>query len=383
MHRWTFEPCSSFFLMLSNVPSPASRRTIEDQQAHPLDDRLNALANVAARWRDPEYGPRAHAVDATLEAPNRWTEEALAHVLNRRMQSITVDALDTWLGPAGGGRPRTVAVGFGAAGPLDGFRMALAAWGLGHSTIGVVPEASPALIPAFAEDLEREEPALEAQFAGWDDALSAGDCVMARPEGSDEHERIRKACDRHEIPTSQRLLQGPVYSVGWVDGHETDDERERLAEDMLLLDGTGRRRLAILWAPAGLAPDAYLESMAHFRGLYPAHDDTPGTLQMQQAFLEAQDQSHAYAEDLQFLVSRGEPSPQSSAHIRWVEYDDREEMERWLSDHAEEVYALIARQHIHDQVDPDCRLRTPSGVHVPSLRDPEGQAIREFLESAG
>ncbi|MFO8098080.1 MAG: hypothetical protein R6T83_00480 [Salinibacter sp.] len=369
--------------MCTILALPTPRFAIDNRNSPPVDARLNALADVAARWRDPEYGPRADAVDATLAAPNRWTEEALAHVLNRRMQSITVPALEQWLGTEQAARTQTVVVRLGTAGPLDGFRMILAAWGRGHPTIGVRPEASPALVPAFAEDLAGDLPALDVTFADGDEALADADLVLARPESHDEYEAIRTTCERHGIPASRRLLQGPMYSVGWIDGHETDDERERLAEDMLLLDGTGRRRLAILWAPKGLAPDAYLESMAHFRGLYPAHDDTPGTLQMQQAFLEAQDQSHAYAEDLQFLVSRGAPSPQTSAHIRWVEYDEIDEMEHWLSEQGEEIYALIARQHIHDQVHPDRALRSPSGVHVPPLHDPEGQAIAQFLEAAG
>jgi hypothetical protein len=321
-------------------------------------------------------------VDETLDAPNRWTEEALAHVLNRRMQSITVEAVDDWLGSVPDEPAQTVAIRFGTAGPVDGMRMALAAWARGHTTVGVCPEASPALLPAFAEDLSEALPSLDASFGDEAEALAAADCLLARPDGPEDADALREACDHHGLSSAHRLLQGPVYSVGMVDGHETDDERERLAEDMLLLDGTGRRRLAILWAPEGLSPDAYLQSMAHFRGLYPAHPDTPGTLQMQQAFLEAQDQSHAYAEDLQFLVSRGEPARQKSAHVRWVEYTDREEVEAWLDEQGDDVAALIARRHLHDQVSPTSLLRTPGGVHVPPLDDPEGRAIVQFLSTA-
>jgi hypothetical protein len=341
--------------------------------------RLRALADTAARWRDPEYGPRAAAVEATLDAPNRWTEEALAHILNRRMQSITTEALEEWLDGQVPNSERTVGVLFGSAGPLDGFRMVLAAWGLGASTVAALPDASPALVPAFADDLSEALPSLDISFESQEDAIAAADCVLARPEGADASDAIRAACEQHEIAPADRLLQEPVYSVGIVDGHETDDERERLAEDMLLLDGTGRRRLAVLWAPEGLAPDTYLESMAHFRGLYPAHADTPGTLQMQQAFLEAQDHSHAYAEDLQFLVSRGEPTPQKPAHIRWAEYEDREEVEAWLREHGDDVCALIARRHLHDQMNVDVPIRTPGGGHVPPLNDPDGGAIVQFL----
>ncbi len=340
---------------------------------------LHALAATAARWRDPEYDPRASAVQATLDAPNRWTEEGLAHVINRRMQSITAEALEEWLGERAAESAPTIAVLFGSAGPLDGFRMALAAWGHGYATACALPDGSPALVRAFAKDLSEALPGLDVSFAEPAEALATADRVLARPAGDDAADTIRAMCEQHGVPPSDRLLQGPVYSVGVVDGHETDDERERLAEDMLLLDGTGRRRLAVVWAPQGLAPDTYLESMAHFRGLYPAHPDTPGTLQMQQAFLEAQDQSHAYAEDLQFLVSRGDPAPQKPAHIRWAEYEERDEVGAWLREQDDDVCALIARRHLHDQLDVDVPLRTPGGGQVPPLDDPEGRAIAQFL----
>jgi hypothetical protein len=167
--------------------------------------------------------------------------------------------------------------------------------------------------------------------------------------------------------------------VGLVDGHESEDEMGRLAEDMLLLEGMGRRRLALLWAPRDHSPDAYLEAMAHFRGLFPAHEDTPGTLQMQQAFLEARDQPHAYADGLEFLMSRGSPEVQRPGHVRWTEYDDVSDVAEWYDSNASSVYAVIARSGLHDQVPADLPLRTPGGIHIPPLDDPEGAETVAFL----
>lgn len=320
-------------------------------------------------------------MEKTLEAPNRWTEQALAHALNRRMQSLTADALSAWLGPPSPS-DQTVGVVHGGAGPLNGFRMALAAWGLGRPYVGALADASPSILPAFADEVSDALPESRIQFAGREEVIETADVVMGCADSAEEADELRQQCDAQGLSSAHRLIQSPTYSVGVIDGHETDDERERLAEDMLLFDGTGRRRLAVLWAPKGLEPDAYLESMAHFRGLYPVHPDTPGTLQMQQAFLEAQDQSHAYAEGLEFLVSRGEPAPQKPGHIRWAEYEDPAEVEAWMQEHSPEVYGLVARQHIHDQFSLDCPVRAPGGVHGPPLDDPEGQAVVACLRGA-
>jgi hypothetical protein len=198
-----------------------------------------------------------------------------------------------------------------------------------------------------------------------------------------EGDSLAAACEEHGIPESRRLLLGDRYSIGIVDGHESEDEMGRLAEDMLLFEGKGRRRLALLWAPSDHAPDDYLQAMAGFRGLFPAHEDTPGTLEMQQAFLEAQDQPHAYAEGMEFLLSRGEPEPQKPGHIRWSEYESLDRVHDWWREHRKEVYAVIARPHLHDQCPEEWPLRTPGGVNVPPLDDDDGQAIAAFLRQGG
>jgi hypothetical protein len=119
--------------------------------------------------------------------------------------------------------------------------------------------------------------------------------------------------------------------------------------------------------------------MAGFRGLFPAHDDTPGSLQMQQAFLEAQDRPHAYAEGMEFLLSRGEPALQKPGHVRWTEYEALGQLDAWWREHQDEIYAIVARPHLHDQCPDAWPLRTPGGVHIPPLDDPEGTALVDFL----
>jgi len=53
----------------------------------------------------------------------------------------------------------------------------------------------------------------------------------------------------------------------------------------------------------------------------------------------------------------------------------------WLSDHSDEVYVVVARPHLHDQLPDDWSVRTPGGVHVPPLDDEEGRMIVQFLQA--
>lgn len=343
---------------------------------------ITKIAETATNWADSSHPSRVAAIEDTLAAPNQWTEPALDHALNRWMQTLTQEALNRWLGDFGPGPTNSPTVGVIHADgdPFSGFRDAIASWGLGFNYVGTVSDGSPAILPSFAAEVFGDEESDRFEFASRDETLERADVLIADAT-EDTEASLREQCDAHTRSSSHYLVRPPVYSAGIVDGHESEDEMERLAEDMLLFEGKGRRRLAILWAPRDHAPDAYLEAMARFRGLFPAHEDTPGTLQMQQAFLDARDESHAYADGLEFLVSRGDPTPQRPCHIRWVEYDDMDDVHEWITSETDEIYAVIARRHLHDKLSDSWSLRKPGGVHIPPLDDADGRETVSFLRS--
>ena len=346
-----------------------------------LSSSAQAIFDAATQWRKDSHPPRQQAIEETAAAPNRWTEQALDQAIDRWMHRLTVEALEEWIGDEDqqSSGTRTVGVVHGDDGPMAGFRDALAVWALEFEYVGALPESSSAILPAFADAVREKGAEGEIHFAAPETVFERADALIAGPRQDAEMD-LNETCEEYDIPDVRRLIRSPLYSVGVVDGHESDDEMERLAEDMLLFEGEGRRRLALLWAPSEHSPDAYLESMARFRGLFPAHEDTPGTLQMQQAFLEARDEPHAYAEGLEFLMSRGDPEPQRAGHVRWTEYDNYGDVGSWLADHSDDVYAVIARHHLHDQLPDEWPLRAPGGVHVPPLDDDEGRDTVQFLK---
>ena len=346
-----------------------------------LQSRCETIVDVAADWREPDHPPREDAVAETLEAPNRWTEEALDYALNRWMQRLTLEALADWMVPIEPDDPMSIGVLHGASDPLSGLRDAVAVWASGHSYLGHLPEASPALLPAFADAVQARAEDVQAEFVDEASLFNQASAVMAQPD-RDERDAVREQCDDHNIPEDRRLLRPTRLVVAVLDGHESDDARGGIAEDVLLYEGGGHRRLPILWAPTDLSPDSYLEAMARFRGVFPAHPDTPGALQMQKAFLEARDEPRAFAEGLEFLMSRGAPEvPSPNGHIRWSEYDDLDEVDDWIQDQGEVLYAVVARAPLHDQLPEGWPLRTPGGLHVPPLDDEEGREIANFVRS--
>ena len=352
---------------------------------------VGAVAAAADSWMHPDYDPRQVAVEETLEAPNAFTEEAVAFAVNQQMSLLTEEALEAWIGARSASSPCTVGVLNAGNIPLVGLQDFLAVVLTGHRYLGSVSSKSPALLPAFVADLCRFAPDIAVNFSPLPELLARADALIAT--GSDEtiswlrdgargpapddtqDETTGKA---HDILPARCLFRGHSFAVGVLDGKERADTYERLAEDVLLHEGFGCRNIAVMWVPRSLAPDGLLEAMARFRGVFPAHDRTAGRLAMQRALLEAVDASHAYGEGLEFLVSRGEPEVQSPGHLRWAEYDDIADVNAWLG--KQPVQLIVATPQVQKRLKFGGILLAPGEAQRPALDwRPDGIDTLDFL----
>ena len=347
----------------------------------PLDDLIAALCSTAADWRDPDHEPRAEAVDATLEAPNRFTEESLAFAINQQMHLLKREQVTAWVADRHARAPRVVGVLHGDGLPLAGLQDALAVLLTGHAYRGTVSEESPQLIPAFLRDMGRRLGTLPATFVEAEQLFEEAEAVIAW-SGDETHSGVEAKCEAHGIMAEHRLLRNPTYAVAVIDGSESEEEREGLAEDIFLYEGVGCRSVGLVWAPIELSPDPYFEAFAAFRGVFPVHQDTPGTLTMQQALLEATDAPHAYGEGMEFLVSKGEPEVQKPGHLRWAEYEAIATPAGWVEDRTSEVEAVVARNQVAARLHVSVPVIEPGEAHRPSLSwQPGGVDTLAFLAS--
>lgn len=342
---------------------------------------MDAIARAAQSWQDPDYALRAEAVAQTLEAPNRFTEEAIAFAVNQQMSLLTPEAIQAWIGECRVAASRRVGVLNAGNIPLVGLQDFLAVVLTGHQYLGAVSSKSPVLLPAFVAEVQQHTDALAASFASVEDIFAESEGLIAT--GTDETRAwAAKACQERGIPPERCLLRGHRYAVAVVDGQETEAERDGLAEDALLHEGYGCRNVALIWAPKELAPDAYLESMAAFRGIFPPHPDTPGVLKMQQAFLAALDAPHAYGDGLEFLLSKGEADLQGPGHLRWVEYDDFDDVNAWIDQHTEALQLVVARPQVAGRLTGAAPVESPGMAQRPALAwRPDGIDTVGFLYS--
>jgi hypothetical protein len=345
-----------------------------DQQTY-----VRAIAAAASGWQDPEYPPRAEAVSATLDAPNRFTEQALAFAINQQMAQLTPKAMQDWVRGRWAGTPQTVGVLNAGNIPLVGLQDLLAVVLTGHNYLGTLSSKSPHLLPAFVDEIKQHASAVPVSFVEAETLFDRAQALIATGR-DDTMAWVQEQCKAHDIPLERRLLRGHRYGVAVIDGNENEDEREQLAEDMLLHEGAGCRNVAIVWAPTDSNPDPYLNAMARFRGVFPVHPELPGTLQMQQAFLEATDQPHAYGEGLEFLLSRGAPEPQRPGHIRWSEYESLNMVTEWLDAHACDVQHVTARSALASRLEGPLPVSPLGTAQRPTLDwQPDGQDTVGFL----
>lgn len=337
------------------------------------DDWIEAVAEVAEAWSDPDLPARAEAVEVTLEAPNRFTEEGLAFALNHRMHQLRPEMLRGWVGGRTAREVRNVGVLCADAPPLDGLAEVLAALLLGHRVVVSLSPASPALLSGFLTSLmDRSEDGV-VRFIPRDTLFEQADVLVVSGD-EDQLEAIIERADDVDISSDRRWLRRHGVVVAVIDGREDAETRSGLAEDLLLHEGLSPRTPSLLWAPADLTPDSLLDTLAGFRELYPPHPATDGTLSMATAFLASAKQAHATGPG--FLVSKGEPEPQAAGHFRWVEYADLAEVTDWLRTHA--VDFVVAAPGVAERLETTVPIVTPGDAHRPALAD-EQPGLIAFL----
>ncbi|MEM1126597.1 MAG: hypothetical protein AAGI71_08100 [Bacteroidota bacterium] len=296
---------------------------------HPLAGRLQALAVAAERWAKADHPARTTATDRALGAGPPFTEAGVAFALNRAMRGLTLEVLTTWAEPlrtAPTSAPEAhPGVGLVSANPAP---LAALADTLAVVAAGVPawlhPQADPGgLIRAFLAEAASMHDTLPAVHP-WSRAVQPPVVV-----GTIDPEAPPQLAGH-----AQALMRPRPVTVAVLDGRESAQAMEGLAEDALLHDGQADENVRLVWAPADLAPDAVLQAFAEFRAVVPAHPALQGRLVMQQSLLEAMGQPHAYGEALEFLLSKGAPAFQRAGHLRWTPYDALAEVETWLRDAA-------------------------------------------------
>lgn len=134
-----------------------------------------------------------------------------------------------------------------------------------------------------------------------------------------------RIADPGEAPPDDALLISPdpeTCAVAVLDGRESADDYEGLAQDVLAVGGRGERSVRLILAPPDVTPDAFLAACADLRALLPAERASTARLRMAAAFVKKSGTPCAYLDDYSLLITRGEPDVLPPGQVRWVVLDD-------------------------------------------------------------
>jgi len=337
---------------------------------------IEGILQAARKWEDPEYGPRAQATEKTLGEDNRFSELTIAFAVNQQMSLLTDEALKAWQMELETTHPQTIGVLNPGNIPMVELQDYLAVTLSGHRYMGSVSSKSPFLFPAFINEIRKSGADPRATLVSQADVLAACDRLIAA--GSDEvMAQISERALSRDLEPASCWLRGHRYSVAVLDGRENEEDLVSLAEDALMHEGMGCRNVAIVFAPRRLSVDGVLDAFAAHRAMFPAHAATSGPLRMQQAFLAALNVPHAYADDFQFLISRGEAEEQGPVHIRWVPYDSIEEVTKWLASNESHIQSVFSNERLQEN---NQKWETLGSAQRPELSwCPDGRSHVDFL----
>ncbi len=309
---------------------------------------IKSICSAARLWEDPEHTPRAVATRKTLAEANRFSEFSIAFAVNQQMSLLTEESLVDWKRELLSANSDTVAVLNPGNIPMVELQDYLAVVLSGHRYIGSVSSKSPYLFPAFLAEIKRSGADPKATLLSQKDALNA--CNRLIVSGSDDViGEIQRSASDIGLSSKQCWFRGHRIAVAVLDGREDEDALVALAEDALMHEGMGCRSVSIVFAPRRMSIDGVLDSFGAHRVMFPAHDLTSGPLKMQQALLAALKTPHAYSEDYQFLLSRGEPIEQGPCHIRWVQYDALEEVTEWIDANKDRLQGVFSSERLHSK----------------------------------
>ncbi len=300
--------------------------------------RAEAVAAAAAEWLDPLFADRVTATQATLEAPNSFTREAIDEAIDLVMAKVHLQSLDEWIGSPLKGSPRRVAVLNAGNLPFVGLQDLLAVVLSGHRYLGVVSRRSPHLLPAFGSSICRHAPQVEIDFADFQTSSRLADALIATGSTATVQIISRRFLTAG-IALERQLLRGTRQGAALLDGSESATDLYELARDALLHEGRGCRNVAVVLAPSDLDPARFAEQADRFRRAFPVHSSTQKALARATKLLRAVEEPFLGGEG--FVIVESDIALREPCVIRWIRYGDESSAADWLERNEKQLQVVV------------------------------------------
>ncbi|MEI6765761.1 MAG: acyl-CoA reductase [Bacteroidota bacterium] len=237
-----------------------------------INERLEAFAKlsevlVSYNGEELQNRPYSSTLDKALREAsfhNGWfTRDNLLTAIHNLGVMIRRDQLKTWVDrypqlTGGHNSPVTVAVIMAGNIPLAGFHDFLCVLMSGNIFLGKLSSSDKFLLPALAAILTEIEPRFNSFISFADNQLKGFDAVIAT--GSNNSSRYFN----QYFGGYPHIIRHNRNSAAIINGSETPQELNGLAEDIFLYFGMGCRSVSFLMLPTGYDISTFYEAMLPF-----------------------------------------------------------------------------------------------------------------------
>lgn len=278
--------------------------------------------------------PESEAIIAQSIAENVWftREDILRAVEAIRREMLHGEKLGTWLeNYPTVAQPKRVAVIMAGNIPLVGFFDLLCVVARGHEC-HIKPSSKDRVLMRYVVELLQE---IDPTVAIYDYSPTER-YDMAIASGGDDANRYFS----EHFAGTRTLLRGSRHSVAVLDGTESDDELRGLVTDITAYSGLGCRSVSMLFVPRNTTPSIPYCS--------PINPKIKGGLRSIGALLRLQNVS--YDDHGAFITVRGNDFPVKLGVVAISEYDNIDDIRRWLDDNAHRIQCVVSHADIESAV---------------------------------
>lgn len=331
-------------------------------------DRIAAFAELGRALKTFGADDRSQQVIRQAVQANGWfmPREIMAAIDAIRTGMLRQNALEAWLEgyPDYTGKPRKVAVIAAGNIPLVCFYDLLCVLIAGHACL-LKPSSRDRVLTGYVMELLHQ---IEPRFPLYE--YREGDCPQAViATGSDNTNRYF----RSRYTDTAVLLRGSRSSVAMLDGRESPEQLNGLADDIFRYSGAGCRSVSLVWLPEGYDVSRLCRTLA--QRYEPLNPKYLNNYRQQRALLSMSGTPFLDGDGF-VMVEHAGMSP-AQGRINYAFYRTAAQVRQWLEETDPHLQCVVSARAVH------VRHAGFGQAQCPGLTDwPDGRDVLAFLYDA-
>ncbi|WP_298533340.1 acyl-CoA reductase [uncultured Algibacter sp.] len=284
-----------------------------------------------------------HQLKLATEHNGWFTQDNIRFAINSWSEALTLENLNTWLGPYNMDKIASKQVAIIMAGniPLVGFHDFLSVLICGHDVLVKQSSNDKQLLPYLAKYLEYIEPQFNEKIVFTEEKVEGFDAVIAT--GSNNTARYFE----YYFKGKPSIIRNNRNSVAVLTGNETTDDLKNLSDDIFRYYGLGCRNVSKLFVPKGYKFDTFFESIYHWHPIiekakYANNYDYNKAVYLMSEF--------DMLENGFFMIKEDESFASPIATVFYEYYQDTNQLKELLKTKKEQIQCIVSSGFMENEI---------------------------------